>query len=98
MSKIQTDNLISQLTRANKTSVVYGDDTWVKLFDLTNSKICSNTYDVNDIEGCDRLIYEHLPSELKNMKHDLVIAHFLSLDHIGHSRGSINGEEMQVNI
>ena len=40
-SKTDLDNIIKQLTIHNKTSMVFGDDTWVKLFDFTNSKICS---------------------------------------------------------
>lgn len=31
-SKLQTDNIISQLNSDNKTSVIFGDDTWAKLF------------------------------------------------------------------
>lgn len=36
-SKVEVDNLISQLASHNKSSIIFGDNTWVKLFDFTNS-------------------------------------------------------------
>ena len=52
-SKIKIDNIITQLNIKNKTSIIFGDDTWIKLFDFNASNVCQNTYDVNDIDGCD---------------------------------------------
>ena len=59
-AQISIDNIITQLNASNKSSIVFGDDTWVKLFDFSDSKTCANTYDVNDISSCDETIYKNL--------------------------------------
>jgi len=93
-SKVNIDNIISQLNKKNKSAIIFGDDTWAKLFDFSASNVCENTYDVNDIHTCDQIIYNNLPKHLKNKTHDLIIAHFLAIDHVGHSTSSIKNDKM----
>lgn len=64
-SKLQTDNIISQLNLQNKTSIIFGDDTWAKLFEFTAEKTCVNTYNVHDYDSCDKLIYENMMVRMK---------------------------------
>lgn len=48
-SKVDADNLITQLNFDNKSSAIFGDNTWVKLFNFTTSEVCVNTFDVHDL-------------------------------------------------
>lgn len=93
-SKLQTDNIISQLNSQNKTSIIFGDDTWAKLFEFTAEKTCVNTYNVHDYDSCDKLIYENMIVRMKEATYDFMVAHFLALDHIGHSKGRISDDIM----
>lgn len=64
-SKLQTDNIINQLNSQNKTSIIFGDDTWAKLFEFTAEKTCVHTYNVHDYDSCDKLIYENMIVRMK---------------------------------
>ncbi len=63
----QTDNLIAQLKRVNKTVKVFGDDTWVKLFDFGEGSefVCDSTFNIRDYDACDEFIYENLHNFVK---------------------------------
>ncbi len=100
-SKKQTDNVIDQMLIHNKTAKVFGDDTWVKLFnfDSNNSFVCDSTFNIRDYDSCDQLIYQNLHKYIKKEEQNqrdkdkkfdsLLIGHFLAIDHIGHSTSSI---------
>ena len=101
-SKVEADNLIDQLNHANKTSAVLGDNTWVKLFEFSDEEVCENTFDVHDLETCDRVVYDNLVQFLKpeggKKGSDFIIGHLLGMDHVGHSTGSITDRMMEVKI
>jgi len=56
-----------------------------------------NTYDVNDIDGCDEVIYRNMKNSLRE-GYDFMVGHFLALDHVGHSISSINNSKMEDQI
>ena len=73
-----------------------GDDTWGKLFDFEREYPCTTTFDIWDWETCDKLIYAHLEDELAADDTSLVVAHFLALDHIGHSTSSLTDPNFSI--
>lgn len=93
-SSVSVDNIIHQVNSHNGTTVNIGDDTWNKLFKFTKSYPCSTTFDIWDWNTCDLIIYKNLEEEIKS-ENNLIIAHFLSLDHIGHSSSSITHPEFK---
>ena len=90
-SRVRMDNILSQLRLHNKSTTIMGDGTWVNLFDFDEEFSCADNYDIWDWDTCDDLIYQHLPSSLH---HQLVVAHFLALDHIGHATSSLIAPQM----
>lgn len=98
-SRVKADNIISKMRNNgrhenNKKTVQLGDDTWIKLFSFDVSYPCETTFDIWDWETCDNIIYSNLINEVEN-KNDLIIGHFLALDHIGHATGSISHFEFK---
>lgn len=95
--QVAIDNLISQLKGANKTTSVFGDDTWTSLFSFDNAHVCASTFDIRDLDSCDNLIYRYLPEAIKSSD-SLLIAHFLSIDHIGHSTSSLDMKQISLRL
>ena len=86
------DNLIFQWKSHNKSIHFYGDDTWLKLFpngfsesEGTASFFASDFYEV------DNNVSRHIDSHMTNLDSwDVLILHYLGLDHIGHMHGPFN--------
>lgn len=106
-SKLGIDNIPSQLLSANKSSIVFGDDTWIKLFDFSSNKVCENTYDIQDYDSCDANVYKYLseaaithrlPNREVKHKYDFLVGHFLAIDHIGHATSSITDKQIDVKL
>lgn len=73
--------------------VMYGDDTWLKLFPGFFHRADGTTsFFVSDFTEVDRNVTRHVPDELTREDWSVMILHFLGLDHIGHKSGprSIN--------
>lgn len=102
-ASIDEDNWVSQLHRLSAPSrgllkhkklAFVGDDTWIDLFptqfDDAHPFPSFNTRDLNTVDnGC----VAHLPrllNELREKKIELVVAHFLGVDHVGHTYGPHN--------
>uniref|UniRef100_A0A674A385 Phosphatidylinositol glycan anchor biosynthesis class G (EMM blood group) n=1 Tax=Salmo trutta TaxID=8032 RepID=A0A674A385_SALTR len=82
------DNLIWQAKTAGKRMVFYGDDTWVKLFPKHFMEYDGTTsFFVSDYTEVDNNVTRHLDSTLKRDDWDILILHYLGLDHIGHISG-----------
>ncbi|CAD6588483.1 MAG: major facilitator super transporter protein [Alectoria sarmentosa] len=90
-----TSNLASQDTwlaqlkeqRGGKL-VMYGDDTWLKLFpDTFVRSDGTSSFFVSDFTEVDDNVTRHIPSELKRSDWNGMIMHYLGLDHIGHKSG-----------
>ncbi|XP_069781979.1 GPI ethanolamine phosphate transferase 2 isoform X6 [Narcine bancroftii] len=82
------DNLIWQAKAAGKTIVFYGDDTWIRMFpDLFVEHDGTTSFFVSDYTEVDENVTRHLDKVLKRDDWDLLILHYLGLDHIGHLAG-----------
>ncbi|CAJ1058367.1 LOW QUALITY PROTEIN: GPI ethanolamine phosphate transferase 2 [Xyrichtys novacula] len=82
------DNLIWQAKTAGKRMIFYGDDTWVRLFPKHFMEYDGTTsFFVSDYTEVDNNVTRHLDSTLKRDDWDILILHYLGLDHIGHISG-----------
>eukprot|EP00667_Euglena_gracilis_P002241 EG_transcript_2237 len=84
--RILEDSLLHQLARHNKSAVVLGDDTWLALYDAAEFLRAAPfpSFDVWDLHSVDNGILSTLYDEVPRSDHQLLIAHFLGLDHAGH--------------
>jgi GPI ethanolamine phosphate transferase 3 subunit O len=89
---IDDDSLIKQCHLNNKSTIVLGDDTWLSLFDenLLHEHHTYPSFDIKDLDTNDINVDLHLSRLLLNnsLKWNLVIAHYLGLDHAGHTYGA----------
>ncbi|XP_047209569.1 GPI ethanolamine phosphate transferase 2 isoform X1 [Girardinichthys multiradiatus] len=82
------DNLVWQAKTAGKRIIFYGDDTWVRLFPKHFMEHDGTTsFFVSDYTEVDNNVTRHLDSTLKRDDWDILILHYLGLDHIGHISG-----------
>uniref|UniRef100_H3CKP2 Phosphatidylinositol glycan anchor biosynthesis class G (EMM blood group) n=1 Tax=Tetraodon nigroviridis TaxID=99883 RepID=H3CKP2_TETNG len=82
------DNLIWQAKTAGKRIIFYGDDTWVRLFPKHFMEYDGTTsFFVSDFTEVDNNVTRHLDSTLKRDDWEILILHYLGLDHIGHISG-----------
>ncbi|XP_073451896.1 GPI ethanolamine phosphate transferase 2 isoform X1 [Aquarana catesbeiana] len=86
--ELQEDNLIWQAKQAGKRIIFYGDDTWIKLFPKHFVEYDGTTsFFVSDFTEVDKNVTRHLDDVLKRNDWDMLILHYLGLDHIGHLTG-----------
>ncbi|CAG4947571.1 unnamed protein product [Colias eurytheme] len=75
-------------------SVLYGDDTWLRLFPgLWSEHDGTTSFFVTDYTEVDNNVTRHLdtiltPNENKKSTFDFLVLHYLGLDHIGHLEGA----------
>jgi len=82
------DSWIEQLYARNKTMHMYGDDTWLNLFPSKFSHYDGTaSFYVADFTEVDNNVTRHLGRELSSSQWDVLILHYLGLDHIGHKGG-----------
>lgn len=101
------DNWISQMIRKpNGRAVMYGDDTWLKLFPNTFARADGTSSffvsvrsiltdqlrgplltSLQDFTEVDNNVTRHVPAELGNSDWNVMIMHYLGMDHIGHKSG-----------
>uniref|UniRef100_A0A8C6DBC3 Phosphatidylinositol glycan anchor biosynthesis class G (EMM blood group) n=1 Tax=Moschus moschiferus TaxID=68415 RepID=A0A8C6DBC3_MOSMO len=82
------DNVITRAKAAGKRIIFYGDETWVKLFPKHFVEYDGTTsFFVSDYTEVDNNVTRHLDKVLKRQDWDVLILHFLGLDHIGHISG-----------
>ncbi|KIH92918.1 ethanolaminephosphotransferase [Sporothrix brasiliensis 5110] len=68
--------------------VLYGDDTWLKLFpDTFDRADGTSSFFVADFTEVDNNVTRHVPRELRQTDWGLMVLHYLGLDHIGHKGG-----------
>ncbi|XP_075416199.1 GPI ethanolamine phosphate transferase 3, catalytic subunit isoform X2 [Tenrec ecaudatus] len=85
---IVEDNLIRQLTSAGRRVVFMGDDTWKDLFPGAFSRaFFFPSFNVRDLHTVDNGILGHLYPTMESGDWDVLIAHFLGVDHCGHKHG-----------
>lgn len=96
-----TDNLISQALMKKKRIIFYGDDTWLQMFNKS-SFIRSNetlSFFARDYTSVDTNVTENMKPELnKTAEWDIMILHYLGVDHIGHNYGGINSKLLPAKL
>nr|XP_057913923.1 GPI ethanolamine phosphate transferase 3 isoform X2 [Doryrhamphus excisus] len=87
-SAILEDNLIHQLGQVGKRVVFMGDDTWDSLFPQKfHRSLPFPSFNVKDLHTVDNGILQHLYTTMVGDDWDVLIAHFLGVDHCGHRFG-----------
>ncbi|KAI9757849.1 MAG: major facilitator super transporter protein [Chaenotheca gracillima] len=83
------DTWLAQMkAKENGKLIMYGDDTWLKLFPDTFARADgTSSFFVSDFTEVDNNVTRHVPSELRNHDWNTMIMHYLGLDHIGHKAG-----------
>ncbi|KAJ5628373.1 GPI ethanolamine phosphate transferase 2 [Penicillium lividum] len=82
------DTWLAQLRARGDRLVMYGDDTWLKLFPGMFERADGTTsFFVSDFVEVDQNVTRHVPSELAESDWSALIMHYLGLDHIGHKAG-----------
>ncbi|XP_050944793.1 GPI ethanolamine phosphate transferase 2 isoform X4 [Cucumis melo] len=82
------DNLLGQFSKVGWKMVMCGDETWLKLFPghfMRHDGVSS--FFVKDTVEVDKNVSRHLSYELSKNDWNLLILHYLGLDHVGHTGG-----------
>ncbi|XP_014276007.1 GPI ethanolamine phosphate transferase 2 [Halyomorpha halys] len=87
-NEVTEDNILRQASKNGFSPVFYGDETWVNLFphEFIRKEITTSFY-VNDFFEVDDNVTRNLKKELTRADWDIMILHYLGLDHIGHVEG-----------
>ncbi|XP_026320902.1 GPI ethanolamine phosphate transferase 3 isoform X2 [Hyposmocoma kahamanoa] len=86
--ELQEDNIIDQVAKGGGKAVLLGDDTWSRLIPgkwlRSHAQYSFHTWDLDTVDTeVDSKIY----NELKSHDWDLLVAHYLGVDHAGHRYG-----------
>ncbi|SCU87006.1 LADA_0E01442g1_1 [Lachancea dasiensis] len=87
------DSWLRQFHTHHKKINFFGDDTWLKLFpeEYFGEIDGTNSFFVSDFEEVDLNVTRHLPRQLASQASwDVLILHYLGLDHIGHKGGAFS--------
>ncbi len=85
---ILEDSIIRQVSQNGRNVTFMGDDTWLGLYPSMLTKVFPYpSLNVKDIHTVDEGVLSQLFSELKRNDADLLVGHFLGVDHIGHTFG-----------
>ncbi|NXW92973.1 PIGO transferase, partial [Alopecoenas beccarii] len=85
---IQEDNLLAQLVQNGRRVIFMGDDTWEGLFPKKFFRsYFFPSFNVKDLHTVDNGILQHLYPTVDSGEWDVLIAHFLGVDHCGHKHG-----------
>ncbi|ORX95060.1 hypothetical protein K493DRAFT_315198 [Basidiobolus meristosporus CBS 931.73] len=89
-SALLEDNLMEQLKNQGKRITFMGDDTWVSIFPEVfrpNHTFPFPSFNVFDLHTVDNGILSRLKDTIDGDEWDVLIAHFLGVDHCGHRYG-----------
>lgn len=90
-SSLNEDNVLYQAVKAKRKINFYGDDTWLKLFPNTFQRSEGTvSFFVSDYTEVDNNVTRNLDKELEKLDWDMLILHYLGLDHIGHIAGPLS--------
>ncbi|KAJ5663738.1 GPI ethanolamine phosphate transferase 2 [Penicillium longicatenatum] len=82
------DTWLAQLRARGDRLVMYGDDTWLKLFPgMFERSDGTTSFFVSDFVEVDQNVTRHVPTELAESDWSALVMHYLGLDHIGHKAG-----------
>uniref|UniRef100_A0A453K2Z6 Uncharacterized protein n=1 Tax=Aegilops tauschii subsp. strangulata TaxID=200361 RepID=A0A453K2Z6_AEGTS len=77
-----------KLVKSGKRVVMMGDDTWIQLYpEHFNKSFPYPSFNVKDLDTVDNGVIDHLLPSLHENDWDVLIAHFLGVDHAGHIFG-----------
>eukprot|EP01080_Neovahlkampfia_damariscottae_P001311 gene1311-11394_t len=88
--EFKQDNWLHQMKSQNKTIILFGDETWKKLYPsyLDSKSDPTTSFFVTDTEIVDSNVTRHIDYQLNNPHEwDTLILHYLGLDHVGHIGG-----------
>ncbi|XP_050550954.1 GPI ethanolamine phosphate transferase 2 isoform X1 [Spodoptera frugiperda] len=91
---VRGDSVLRVANARGRRTVMYGDDTWLRLFPGLWSEYDGTTsFYVTDYTEVDNNVTRHLdkvltPNEKKKPTFDFLVLHYLGLDHIGHLEGA----------
>lgn len=86
--EIHEDNLLYQMKEIGMNAVFMGDDTWTGLYpDAFIRSFAYPSLNVIDLHTVDNGVNAHLLHEMKKSDWNVVIAHYLGVDHCGHTFG-----------
>ncbi|XP_061989871.1 uncharacterized protein LOC133708427 [Rosa rugosa] len=93
---IVEDSLLHQLAQNGKRVVMMGDDTWTQLFpNHFDKSFPYPSFNVRDLDTVDNGCIDHLLPFLHREDWDVLIAHFLGVDHAGHIFGVDSGQMIE---
>ncbi|KAJ4391371.1 major facilitator super transporter protein [Gnomoniopsis smithogilvyi] len=83
------DTWLAQMKAKNTGKLLlYGDDTWLKLFPgMFDRADGTSSFFVADFTEVDHNVTRHITDELQNDDWNTMVLHYLGLDHIGHKGG-----------
>ncbi|XP_061656325.1 GPI ethanolamine phosphate transferase 3 isoform X1 [Phyllopteryx taeniolatus] len=85
---ISEDNLIHQFGQVGKRVVFMGDDTWESLFpNKFYRSLPFPSFNLKDLHTVDNGILQNLYTTMVGDEWDVLVAHFLGVDHCGHTFG-----------
>ncbi|XP_065366612.1 GPI ethanolamine phosphate transferase 3 [Calliphora vicina] len=91
--EINEDNIIDQMVKSHLPIVFLGDSTWADLYPRRFKRSYAYpSFDIFDLDTVDRKIEKHLPKEMQKKDWQVLIAHFLGVDHCGHKYGPLHEE------
>lgn len=86
--ELQEDNIIDQVTKNGGKAVLLGDDTWARLMPgkwlRSHAMYSFHTWDLDTV---DKEVDSKIYTELQQDDWDLLVAHYLGVDHAGHRYG-----------
>ena len=86
--EVLEDSLLYQIHREGLNSTILGDNTWTGLYEKLLTKVFSYpSFNVKDLYTVDNAIIARLVPQLKMKDASFVVAHFLGVDHCGHTLG-----------
>ncbi|EPX74165.1 pig-O [Schizosaccharomyces octosporus yFS286] len=89
-TNVDEDNLLYQWKSMGKDIVLLGDDTWDGLFHEFLNQTYSRpafSFNVPDLHGVDQKVNKYLFDYIEHKPWDILIAHYLGVDHVGHRLG-----------
>lgn len=87
-SEFHQDTFLRQAVLHNYRIVFYGDDTWLKMFpSLFVRSGGTHSFFAADFWEVDKNVTLQLTKELGRTDWDIMVVHYLGLDHIGHMEG-----------
>ncbi|XP_063830779.1 GPI ethanolamine phosphate transferase 2 [Ostrinia nubilalis] len=91
---VRGDSVLRVAASRGRRSIMYGDDTWLRLFPgLWSESDGTTSFYVTDYTEVDNNVTRHLdkvltPDEKNKPTFDFLVLHYLGLDHIGHLQGA----------